>query len=432
MALVEGCKHEIELVIPVEELAKETDLVVEDIRKKAQLPGFRPGKVPASLIRSRFADSVRQEVVERAIPKAFNKYANGEKLQVVGTPNVTDMRFQAGEPLTFKAEFEVAPEFELKDDYRGLNAPYAEPAVTDGDVDERMKSLQERKAEYINEDPRPATASDHVVIKLVSLSELEGGAIDQDEVALDLGSEETLPGFRTNIEGMSPGDTREFAVEYPAEYGVERLAGKNIAFSCTLKTIRRKELPEMDDAFAQDLGDYKDIGELKEAIRRAIYGERDGAARQSAYDGILDHLISLYDFPIPKAFVEQQADAILESRLRSIAGQGIDPRALNLDWAKLRESQMERAAKDVRASLLLEKVANKEAIHATQDEVDAEVQRIARQEREAVASVRRRLDQDGTLNRIAGNIRTQKTLNFLFEQANKVTPPAPEAATEAD
>jgi len=426
MALLEGCKHEIELVVPVEEIDKETTLVVEDIRKKAALPGFRPGKVPASLIRSKFASEVRQDVLERVIPKAFRKYADGEKLEVVGTPSVVDVHFHAGEPLKFKAQFEVAPNFDLRDDYRGLTVPYREPVVTDEEVEARLQALRAQKAEYINEDPRPATATDHVLIALRSLSALEGGELNEKEVALELGHADTMPAFTENIAGMEPGDVKEFTVDYPEDYGAERLAGKSVHFACTLNTIRRKEMPELNDDFAQDLGDFKSLDELREAARRSIYAERDNAARQEAHTAILDALVGLYDFPIPQAYVDQQVESIIESRLRSLAGQGVDPRTLNLDWAKLKESQAPRALQDVRASLLLERVGDREAIHATQDEVDSEVQRIARQEREAVASVRRRLEKDGTLGRIAGHIRTQKTLNFLFEQANKVEPPPAE------
>lgn len=430
MALLEGCTHEIELVVPVEEIDKETALVVEDIRKKAALPGFRPGKVPASLIRTRFANEVRQDVLERIIPKAFRKYADGEKLAVVGTPSVVDMHYHAGEPLKFKAQFEVAPEFELREDYRGLTVPYREPVVTDEDVETRLQGLREQKAEYINEDPRPATATDHVLIALRSLSGLEGAELNEDEVALELGHADTMAAFTENITGMEPGDEKEFTVVYPEDYGSDRLAGKTVHFSCTLKTIRRKELPELNDEFAQDLGDFKSLDELKEAVKRSIYAERDATARQAAHTALLDALTGLYDFPIPKAYVDQQVESLIESRLRSLAGQGVDPRSLNLDWEKIKESQAPRAQQDVRASLLLEKVADREAIHATQDEVDAEVNRIARQGREAVAATRRRLEQDGTLGRIASHIRTQKTLNFLFEQANKVEPAAEEVATE--
>ncbi|MBL8242427.1 MAG: trigger factor [Bryobacterales bacterium] len=428
MALLEGCKHEIELVIPVEEIDKETALVVEDIRKKAALPGFRPGKVPASLIRTKFANEVRQDVLERIIPKAFRKYADGEKIQVVGTPSVVDMHYHAGEPLKFKTQYEVAPEFELRDDYRGLTVPYREPVVSEEDIEARLQSLRAQKAEYINEDPRPATGTDHVLIALRSLSGLDGPELNEDDVALELGHADTMAAFTDNIAGMEPGDVKEFTIAYPEDYGAERLAGKTVNFSCTLKTIRRKEMPELNDEFAQDLGDFKSLDELRDAARKSIYAERDMTARQSAHTAILDSLVDLYDFPIPQSYVDQQVESIIDSRLRSLASQGVDPRGLNLDWAKLKESQAPRALKDVRASLLLEKVADREAIHATQEEVDLEVQRIARQDREAVASVRRRLEQDGTLGRIAGHIRTQKTLNFLFEQSNKVEPPAAEPA----
>lgn len=432
MALLEGCKHEIELVVPVEEIDKETTLVVEDIRKKAALPGFRPGKVPASLIRTKFASEVRQDVLERLIPKAFRAHADAENLQVVGTPTVVDMHYHAGEPLKFKAQFEVAPEFELRDDYRGLTVPYREPVVTDEDVAARLQGLREQKAEYINEDPRPATATDHVLIALRSLTPLEGGELNENEVALELGHADTMAAFTENITGMEPGDVKEFEIIYPVDYGAERLAGKTVTFACTLKTIRRKEMPELNDEFAQDLGDFKSLEELRDAARKSIYAELDAKARQESHTAILDALVDLYDFPIPKAFVDQQVESLLENRLRSLADQGIDPRKLNLDWEKIKEGQAPRATKDVRASLLLEKVADREAIHATQEEVDGEVQRIARQEREAVASVRRRLEQDGTVGRIAGHIRTQKVLNFLFEQANKVEPPVAEAPVETD
>jgi trigger factor len=432
MPLVEGCKHEIELVVPLDEIEKEIAAVVEDIRKKASMPGFRPGKVPASLIRSRFQSDIRQDVIDRVIPKAFRRYADSERLQVVGTPSVVDLHYHAGEPLKFKAEFEVAPEFELRDDYRGLTVGYREPAVSEEDIDQRLERLREQKAEYINEDPRPAQADDHVLVALRSLSGLEGPPVDEKEVPLHLGAADTLPAFTENIAGMEPGDTKEFEVSYPEDYGSERMAGRTVRFSCSLVTIRRKELPEVNDEFAQDLGDFKDLGELRDALKRTIYAERDSAARQQAHNELLDGLVALYDFPIPKAYVDQQAEAIIESRLRSLAGQGIDPKTLNLDWDKLKESQMERATKDVRASLLLERVADREAIHTTREEVDTEVQRIARQEREAVASVRRRLEKDGTLGRIAGNIRTHKTLNFLFEQANKVAPKAESDSAPAE
>jgi len=430
MALLEGCKHEVELTVPLLTIADETDKAVEKIRAKVQLPGFRPGKVPASLIRQRFQSEIRQDVMEAAIPKVFHEYATAEKLQVVSQPNVVDMKWEGNEPMWFKAQFEVAPEFELEDNYRGLTVPYAQPTVEDAAIEERLATLQQQKAEFVNVDPRAAESGDHVLVELESLSGATQ-SINEKEVALELGAEVTLPEFNENVTGMEPGDEKQIEIVYPEDYGAEHLAGKTVNFRVKLTTIRRKELPEMNDDFAQDLGDFKTLDELRAAIKRSMLSEKEREAQGASREKLLDALVGLYDFPIPEVFVERQAESSLEQRLRGLAEQGIDPRKLNLDWAKLRESQVPQATKDVRASLLLERIGEREAIHATSEEVDAEVNRIARQEREAVASVRRRLEKEGVIGRIAGHIRTDKILAFLFEQATKVAPEPEVAAIEA-
>ncbi|MCX6587333.1 MAG: trigger factor [Acidobacteria bacterium] len=431
MALLEGCKHEVELTVPLLTLADETDKAVEKIRAKVQIPGFRPGKVPASLIRQRFQNEIRQDVLEAVIPKAFHQHAQAEKLEVVSQPNVVDLKWEPNEPLWFKAEFEVAPQFELEDNYRGLTVPYLQPVVEDGLVDERLLTLQQQKAEFINEDPRPAASGDNVLVELESLGGVDQ-PINEKEVALALGDEATLPAFNENVVGMEPGDEKQIEITYPEDYGAEHLAGKTVNFRVKLSTVRRKELPELNDEFAQDLGDFKSIDELKQAIHRSLLAEREREAQGKSREKMLDALVALYEFPIPQAYIDRQIDSTLEQRFRSLAEQGIDPRKLNLDWAKIREGQAPQARKDVRASLLLERIAEREAIHATSEEVDAEVNRIARQEREAVAAVRRRLEKDGILGRIAGHIRTEKVLSFLFEQSTKVAPePEPEPEPEA-
>ncbi|MFN9754322.1 MAG: trigger factor, partial [bacterium] len=294
--------------------------------------------------------------------------------------------------------------------------------VEDSQVEERLLALQQQKAEFVNEDPRPAASGDNVLVELESLSGVDN-PVNEKEVALALGDEATLPAFNENVVGMEPGDEKQIAVTYPEDYGADHLAGKIVNFRVKLTTVRRKELPELNDEFAQDLGDFKSIDELKQAIQRSLLAEREREAQGKAREKMLDALVALYDFPIPQAYIDRQIDSTLEQRFRSLAEQGIDPRKLNLDWAKIREGQAPQARKDVRASLLLERIAEREAIHTTSEEVDAEVNRIARQEREAVAAVRRRLEKDGILARIAGQIRTEKVLSFLFEQSTKVAPP---------
>ncbi len=418
MALIEGCKHEFEITVPLEDIRKETDRIVANIQKRANLPGFRPGKAPASLIRTRFQGEIRQDVLESVLPKAFRAKAEEEQLAVVGTPNVTDVHFHEGEPLRFKAEFEVAPTIELKQ-YRDLPVQYDEAPVTEEKIDERVESIRNQKAEFVNEDPRPLADGDYAVVSLKSVGGVDGEPIENDEMVLHLGDAETMPEFTENLRGMSPEEEKEFEVSYPEDYAQERIAGKTVRFLVKVKAVRRKELPELNDEFARDLGDYQNLGELREAIRKAIQAENQYTAQQDAKARLIDELVNTHEFPIPEVFIDRQIEAQVEGYLREIAGRGVDPRSLKLDWEKIKQAQREKATRDVKASLLLEKVADTESIHAANDEVDKEVQRFARQEREPAAAIRMKFEKDGTLGRIASRIRTEKTLSFLFEHARK-------------
>jgi len=430
--LVEGCKHEIEITVPVDEVERQTELVISEIQKKAKIPGFRPGKVPAGIIRTRFADRVRQDVLEKVIPDYLQKRIDSEDLKVVSRPNVSEVHFHQGEPLRFKADFEVAPQIELGE-YRGVTIHYSEPEVSDADIDERLAALQEQKAQYITIDPRPAEDGDYCMVSLDSISGVDQ-PVHQDEMMLHAGDPDTLPAFTEALRGMSPDDEKEFEVTYPDEYAQEKLAGKTVKFRMKLKAIRRKELPELNDEFAKDLGDFNTLDELREAIRKNIFREREQGAQQKAKDELVGELVKAHDFPVPEAYVERQIESVLETQMRQWQARGIDISKIKIDWEKLKESQRAKAIKDVKASLLLDKISEREAVHATQDEVDREVQQIARQEREPVAAMRKKLEKNNAIGRIANHIRTEKTLNFLFENSRKVAgePPAPEPEAEPE
>ena len=417
MALVEGCKHSLEITVPVAEVEKETERVVADIQKKVRLPGFRPGHAPLSIVKTRFAGDIRQDVLEKLVPRFFQAAVEKDHLKVVGRPDVTDVHFHAGEPLKFKAEFEVAPEFDLGD-YRGVVITYDEPKVSDEDVKERLETLRQQKAEFVNEEPRPLADGDYALVSLESLSGL-AEKIQQDEISFKIADEATLPAFTENLRGASPDDSREFEVTYPEDYERKTLAGKTVKFRATVKAVRRKELPELNDEFAKDLGDYQTLDELKNAVHTAILREREHSAQEEAKEQILNKLVEAHDFPVPQAYVDRQIEMNVENQLRTLAAQGVDPKGIKLDWNKVRETQKDKATRDVKASLLLDRIAERESINATQEEVDREVQRIARQQREAVAMTRAKLQKDGTIGRIAGHIRTDKTLTLLFEQARK-------------
>ncbi len=408
-----------EISIPVQEVERETERVVAAMAQRVRLPGFRPGKIPAGIVRTRFASDIREEVVRNLVPRVFQKRVEEDNLHVVGTPDITGVHFHAGEPLTFKAEFETAPEIELKE-YRGLSVPYREPAVTDADVEQRIEALREQKAEFINVDPRPVADGDYAVVSLEALSGLEQPLQKQEELVLNIGGEDTLEAFSENLRAATPGEEKEFDVRYPDDYGDEKLSGKTVRFRAHLKGIRRKELPEVNDDFARDLGDFQNLDELRAEVGKSVAREREYAAQQEAKNKLVEKLVDLHDFPVPEAFIDRQIEGQVEQYMRSAAARGIDPRNMRFDWEKLKESQRDKAIRDVKASLLLDRIAGRESIEVTNEEVDREIQRIARQEREPAAAVRKRLEKEGVVRRIASHIRTEKTLGFLFEHAEKV------------
>ncbi len=401
--------------MPVEEVEAETGRAVTKVQQRAKLPGFRPGKAPVSIIRQQFAGEIRKQVLESLIPKYLHNRFEAEDLKVVGQPDITDVHLEAGEPLRFTADFEVVPQVELLD-YKGLTVKYHDPEVTDEDVDKRIEELRHSKAEFVNEDPRPLADGDFAVLSLESLSAVEGPPVKNEEMTLEVGGGDTLEDFSEHLRGMNPGEEKEFDVSYPEDYGQPKLAGKTVRFRAQVKGVRRKELPEVNDEFAQDLGDYRTVDELREAVRKSLFGQRQFEAQLEAKNQLVDKLVDMHDFPVPETFVDQQ---IRNRTGRALAERGVDPKSLKLDWKKLKENQQDKALHEVKASMLLSRIAEREAIVPTRDEVDKEVERIARQQREPFAAVRLRFEKDGTLGRIASHIQTEKTLSFLFEHAGK-------------
>ena len=401
--------------MPVEEVEAETGRAVTKVQQRAKLPGFRPGKAPVSIIRQQFAGEIRKQVLESLIPKYLHNRFEAEDLKVVGQPDITDVHLEAGEPLRFTADFEVVPQVELLD-YKGLTVKYHDPEVTDEDVDKRIEELRHSKAEFVNEDPRPLADGDFAVLSLESLSAVEGPPVKNEEMTLEVGGGDTLEDFSEHLRGMNPGEEKEFDVSYPEDYGQPKLAGKTVRFRAQVKGVRRKELPEVNDEFAQDLGDYRTVDELREAVRKSLFGQRQFEAQLEAKNQLVDKLVDMHDFPVPETFVDQQ---IRNRTGRALAERGVDPKSLKLDWKKLKENQQDKALHEVKASMLLSRIAEREAIVPTRDEVDKEVERIGRQQREPFAAVRLRFEKDGTLGRIASHIQTEKTLSFLFEHAGK-------------
>jgi trigger factor len=406
------CRRELELEIPVEDVKKTVERVAREFARVARVPGFRPGKAPVPLIRRRFADDIKSEVLQSLLPEQIEKAVKDQNLMPVTQPQVEQVDYAEDRPLKFRAVFEVLPQFELGQ-YKDLEVEVESAAVTDADVEKQINDARERAATYVPVEGRAAANGDHVQIKLVGVPVGGGEPLQADSVLCHIGSEETLEAFTENLRGAQVGEHRHFEVNYPAEYPDPKLAGKHYNYSVEVLAIKEKKLPELDDEFVKSISDSKTLDELRTKVREGLEAERDQRQTAAVREALLAKLTGAHDFPVPEAMVEQQMDTRLERAVRSLAAQGVDPRAVNVDWVAMRQRQRDRAVSDVKAELLLDRIATAENIEPTEEEVEAEIARIAERSGESAAVVRASLTKQGSLDRMKSKLRSDKTLDWL-------------------
>ena len=414
----ENIKREIQVEVPAEEVTRETEALIQKYQKLARLPGFRRGHVPASIIRQRFGEEIKSDVVESLVPRYFRQEAQKLGLTPVSQPRVTDLHIQQGDPLRFKASFEVLPTIRVEG-YKELRAEKPEIAITDQEVEEALKSLQEQHATFTAVEGRPLADGDFAQVSLDGQPrDAEGQPVHMDEIMVEIGGKNTMPEFTENLRGASAGEERSFNVKYPEDSQDKRLAGKNFTYTVKIHSIKQKNQPELNDAFAKELGEFANLEEVKKRIREGLEAERKHAAEHAAKDKLVEELVKRNEFEVPEAMVERQIDLRLERGLRALAAQGMKPEDMKkMDFTRLRAAQREQAVQEVKSSLLLEKVADEEKIEVSDEELNQEIESLAKQSKQTTEAIRARLTRDGALDRIRTRIRNEKTLNFLYYQS---------------
>ncbi|MGA9814441.1 MAG: trigger factor [Terriglobales bacterium] len=415
-------RREIAVEIPVEEVARETNSLIQKYQKLARIPGFRRGHVPASVIRQRFAEDLKSDVVEALVPRYFRKEADKQGLIPVSQPQVTDLHLKDNEPLRFKASFEVMPEIKVEG-YKELRAEKPEITVTDDEVEQSLNGLREQQATFTAVEGRPLADGDYAQVSLDG--EPRDGAKDgpdkpvhMDEVLVEIAGKNTMPEFTENLRGASAGDERVFEVTYAQDAQEQRLAGKTFTYTVKVQSIKQKSLPELDDQFAAQVGEFKTLDEIRQRIRESMEAERKHTAEHEAKDKLVAELVKRSEFEVPEALVDRQIDMRLERGLRALAAQGMKAEDIKkMDLNRLRVGQRDQAVQEVKASLLLDKIAEEEKIEVSDEEIDREIDALATQSKQTPEAIRARLTRDGALDRIRNRIRSEKTLDFLYRQS---------------
>jgi trigger factor len=414
------CRREIELEIPADNVTKAAEKVARDIARIARIPGFRPGKAPITLVRRRFADDIQGEVVQSLVPEYLEKALGEKNLIPVTRPEVDKVEFKEGEPLKFRAVFEVLPEFELGD-YKNLQVQVDEIEAGDAQVDKALEEMRERAATFVPVEGRAAKDGDSVLIKLKGVPTGGGEPVDADNILVPLGAEETLASFTENLRGANPGETKKFEARYPDDYPDQKLAGKTYDFSAEVQAVKEKKLPELNDDFVKEAAGEKaevtTLDELRKKIRESLELEKEHRQAAQAREKILEQLVQMHDFPVPEALIEGQMDTRLERVVRSLASQGVDPRGMNVDWAALRRQQRDRSVTDVKAELLLDRIATAEKIDAAEEELEKEIAHLAEHGGESATALRARLTKQGALDTMKSKLRSNKTIDWLYSNA---------------
>ncbi len=425
----DACVREVEVEVPADVVARQTDTVVEKFRKAVRLPGFRKGKVPATIIRQRFEGEVKGEVVESLVPRYFQQEVERQKLEPVSQPRISDLDLKPGEPLRFKAKFEVLPEIELSG-YDQLRAEMEDVKVTDEEVKQAVEHLRQQQATFTAVDDRALADGDFAQVSFRG-SPKEGGGLlaNVDNILVEVGGTNTVKEFSENLRGARAGEERSFDVHYPADFSDARLAGKTTSYTVNIQGVKQKSVPELNDDFAKELGEFQTLDDLRQRLRQQMEAERKQHAEHVAKEKLVDQLVEANEFPVPESLVEHQVDVRLERGLRALAMQGMRADDMKkMDLPKLRDGQREGARKEVKASLLLEKIAEREKIEVSDEEVGAEIDALAKHTQQAPDAVRARLTREGALDRIRNRIRSDKTLDFLFRRSASGEPePRPKA-----
>jgi trigger factor len=411
------CKRELELEIPAENVTKATEKVARDLARVARVPGFRPGKAPVTLIRRRFAEDIQGEVVQSLVPEYLEKALGEKNLTPVTRPEVDKVDFKEGEPLRFRAVFEVLPEFELGD-YKNLTVHIDAIEAGDAQVNKTIEEMRERAATFVPVEGRSAKDGDYVLIKLSGMPVGEGEPVQADNILCHLGAEETLESFTENLRGANPGETKKFRSQYPDDYPDQKLAGKAYDYTVEVQGLKEKKLPELNDEFAKDAAGEKSgfstVAEMRELITKDLEAAKEDQQQSQAREKILEALVKQHDFPVPEVLVEHQMDVRLERTVRTLAAQGVDPRAVNVDWVALRKRQQDRAVDDVKAELLIDRIAEAERIDVTDEEVEKQIEALAERSGESATALRARLTKQGALDRMKSKLRSDKTIDWLY------------------
>jgi trigger factor len=412
---VSDTQKTITIEIPSDVVDAEINKVARDYSRQARLPGFRPGKVPPTVVKQRFRDQILHDVSHTLIPKAVEEALQERGIEPVDTPNIKEVDLREGQPLKFTAAIETVPPFD-PGDLTTVSLQRRPTIVTDAAVDQMLERLRERAAKSEPVEGRPVADADTVVLD-IERTDADGETDRHENVSLELGAPANPPGFDAQLIGMQPGEQKTFTVHFPEDYAVKEMANTDVTYSVTLKEIRTRVLPDLDDEFAKDLGEFDSLAALRERVRGDLQAESNEASERQLRTDLLKQLSERISFELPASMVEREIDRRLEEFVRQLMQQNVDPRQAGIDWAQFREAQREAAHAAVASALVLDAIARREGITVPPEDVDKEIERFAVGAGRTPAALRAQLEKEGGLSRLMTGLRRERAVDLALSRA---------------
>ena len=414
-----AAKKSLAIEVPAAQVGDEYERACRKYSSRLKIPGFRQGKVPPHIIKQRFGKEIEQETIEQVIKDSLDRAVSEASLKPLRAPVLKEYRYVKGEPLSFTAELEVLPRVSVKG-LGDVRVKVAEPAVTDRMMSEAMDTLRERAARFDPVEGRGLRPGDHALVDISGrFAPGEGEDFSHANALIEIGSGGAHPELTDALRDMEPGTRREFTIAYPTAHPSAAFAGRRLSYDVTLREIKTKVLPDLDDEFARDLGKFENLQDLKAKVTADLLARERRRAREEARGAVVEGLLtSNPDVAVPEVLVDQEVDRRMDDLVRGMVLQGMDPRRHAVDWDGIREKQREPASRAVRAMILLDAIAEEKKISLESRELDAAVQEEAALRKASPDAIRAKLAKDGRLERLSEQLLREKVLDFLLAVAN--------------
>ncbi|MGD8536923.1 MAG: trigger factor [Candidatus Aminicenantes bacterium] len=410
--VLSGCKREIELDIDADKVMKKFNEIVARFSSQAKIRGFRPGKVPRDLIKQKFYPELKESLINSLVPKALNSELKAQNINPVGMPVVNDLHFKEGEPLRFKAQFEVWPEFELPA-YKKIKVKEKKITVEPQEIEHSLEDLRARSAEYIPVERREVVDGDYVAVELKGKDLDTKRFLPLEKGVILAGHQDNEEALNKNLVGLKPGDERVFTIEHDEKHQNKRLAGKTIEYDMKVVSIKERKLPALDDEFAKSLGEFTNLKDLKEKIEKEIISTKERAAKNEMAEDIIKKISEKLNIELPEAVVEHEQVAFVRRLLSSLPQQNLSKEELD----KMKSEGKGKAEQNIKNHLILKKIAEKEKLGISDEEIQEEFKRIAKANNLPVARVIEEFNKEGKRDELRDSLAIKKTVDFLVDNA---------------